>query len=165
MLLYEMLTGLPPYYDENTNEMYRKILSEPLHFPGPEIVPLPAKDLLTQLLDRRPEHRLGAKGPSEIKAHPFFNAIDWRKLLQRRYDPTFKPNVVCFTCYPFIPANNANSRRRTHLIPPTSTASSRKKRRPTRTLKGRCFHKPCNSSSQAGPTIVPLQVLGMPVEV
>lgn len=95
VLLYEMLTGLPPYYDENTNEMYRKILSEPLHFPGPEIVPMPAKDLLIQLLDRRPEHRLGVKGPSEIKAHPFFNAIDWRKLLQRRYDPTFKPNVVC----------------------------------------------------------------------
>lgn len=94
VLLYEMLTGLPPYYDENTNEMYRKILSEPLHFPGPEIVPLPAKDLLIQLLDRRPDHRLGAKGPSEIKAHPFFNQIDWRKLLQRRYDPTFKPNVV-----------------------------------------------------------------------
>ena len=94
VLLYEMLTGLPPYYDENTNEMYRKILSEPLHFPGPEIVPPAAKDLLTQLLDRRPEHRLGAKGASEIKAHQFFNSIDWRKLLQRKYDPTFKPNVV-----------------------------------------------------------------------
>ncbi|KAI4282709.1 MAG: hypothetical protein L6R38_002756 [Xanthoria sp. 2 TBL-2021] len=94
VLLYEMLTGLPPYYDENTNEMYRKILSEPLHFPGPEIVPAVAKDLLTQLLDRNPDKRLGAKGPSEIKAHPFFNSIDWRKLLQRKYDPTFKPNVV-----------------------------------------------------------------------
>ncbi|KAL8718030.1 MAG: hypothetical protein Q9225_004800 [Loekoesia sp. 1 TL-2023] len=94
VLLYEMLTGLPPYYDENTNEMYRKILSEPLHFPGPEIVPPIAKDLLAQLLDRNPERRLGAKGPSEIKAHPFFNSIDWRKLLQRKYDPTFKPNVV-----------------------------------------------------------------------
>ena len=94
VLLYEMLTGLPPYYDENTNEMYRKILSEPLHFPGPEIVPTVAKDLLTQLLDRNPEKRLGAKGPSEIKAHPFFNSIDWRKLLQRKYEPTFKPNVV-----------------------------------------------------------------------
>lgn len=95
VLLYEMLTGLPPYYDENTNEMYRKILSEPLHFPGPEIVPPAAKDLLTQLLDRRPERRLGANGASEIKAHQFFHSIDWRKLLQRKYEPTFKPNVVC----------------------------------------------------------------------
>ncbi|KAI9878191.1 MAG: hypothetical protein M1830_001583 [Pleopsidium flavum] len=94
VLLYEMLTGLPPYYDENTNEMYRKILSEPLHFPGPEIVPPAAKDLLTRLLDRRPEQRLGANGASEIKAHQFFHSIDWRKLLQRKYEPTFKPNVA-----------------------------------------------------------------------
>jgi serum/glucocorticoid-regulated kinase 2 len=94
VLLYEMLTGLPPYYDENTNDMYEKILTEPLHFPGPEIVPPAAKDLLTQLLDRRPQYRLGAKGASEIKAHQFFHSIDWRKLLERKYDPTFKPNVV-----------------------------------------------------------------------
>ena len=94
VLLYEMLTGLPPFYDENTNEMYRKILSEPLHFPGPEIVPPAAKDLLTKLLNRKPEQRLGANGASEIKAHPFFHSIAWRKLLQRKYEPTFKPNVV-----------------------------------------------------------------------
>ncbi|KAI9750238.1 MAG: AGC protein kinase Gad8 [Chaenotheca gracillima] len=94
VLLYEMLTGLPPFYDEHTNEMYRKILSEPLHFPGPEIVPPAAKDLLTRLLDRHPERRLGFNGASEIKAHPFFHSIDWRKLLQRKYEPTFKPNVA-----------------------------------------------------------------------
>jgi serum/glucocorticoid-regulated kinase 2 len=96
VLLYEMLTGLPPFYDENTNEMYRKILSEPLHFPGPEIVPPAAKDLLTKLLNRKPDERLGANGASEIKAHIFFHSIDWRKLLQRKYEPTFKPNVVSF---------------------------------------------------------------------
>ncbi|KAI1746923.1 Pkinase-domain-containing protein [Xylaria castorea] len=94
VLLYEMLTGLPPFYDENTNEMYRKILSEPLHFPGIEVVPPAAKDLLTKLLNRKPEERLGAGGSAEIKAHPFFHAIDWRKLLQRKYEPTFKPRVL-----------------------------------------------------------------------
>ncbi|ROW01084.1 hypothetical protein VSDG_02841 [Cytospora chrysosperma] len=94
VLLYEMLTGLPPFYDENTNEMYRKILSEPLHFPSHDIVPPAAKDLLTKLLNRNPTERLGANGSAEIKAHPFFHAIDWRKLLQRKYEPTFKPNVA-----------------------------------------------------------------------
>lgn len=94
VLLYEMLTGLPPFYDENTNEMYRKILGEPLHFPSHDIVPPAAKDLLTKLLNRDPAQRLGANGSAEIKAHPFFHAIDWRKLLQRKYEPTFKPNVV-----------------------------------------------------------------------
>lgn len=33
VLLYEMMTGLPPFYDENTNEMYRKILQDDLRFP------------------------------------------------------------------------------------------------------------------------------------
>jgi hypothetical protein len=75
--------------------MYRKILTEPLHFPGPEIVPPAARDLLTRLLDRNAEKRLGAKGAAEIKAHYFFHSIDWRKLLERKYEPSFKPNVVC----------------------------------------------------------------------
>ncbi|KAL1905067.1 Serine/threonine-protein kinase [Sporothrix stenoceras] len=94
VLLYEMLTGLPPFYHENTNEMYRKILSEPLYFPGTDIVPPAAKDLLTKLLNRNPAERLGANGSAEIKAHRFFDAIDWRKLLQRKYEPAFKPSVT-----------------------------------------------------------------------
>jgi serum/glucocorticoid-regulated kinase 2 len=113
VLLYEMLTGLPPFYDENTNEMYRKILSEPLHFPGPEVVPPAARDLLQKLLDRDATRRLGTNGAAEIKvgrwmmmttdmctrltltqAHPFFHSIDWRKLLDRKYEPSFKPSVM-----------------------------------------------------------------------
>ena len=95
VLLYEMLTGLPPFYDENTNEMYRKILQEPLTFPSSEIVPPAARDLLSRLLNRDPQRRLGANGAAEIKSHHFFANIDWRKLLQRKYEPSFRPNVVC----------------------------------------------------------------------
>lgn len=113
VLLYEMLTGLPPFYDENTNEMYRKILQEPLHFPGPEIVPATAKDLLTRLLDRDPQKRLGASGAAEIKAHHFFSNIDWRKLLQRKYEPSFRPNVVSFA----FPVWSLSS----HLLTPLQT--------------------------------------------
>jgi len=74
--------------------MYRKILAEPLHFPGPEIVPPAARDLLTRLLDRDATRRLGSNGAAEIKAHPFFHSIDWRKLLDRKYEPSFKPSVM-----------------------------------------------------------------------
>ncbi|PYI10248.1 serine/threonine-protein kinase gad8 [Aspergillus sclerotiicarbonarius CBS 121057] len=94
VLLYEMLTGLPPFYDENTNDMYRKILQEPLTFPSTDIVPPAARDLLTRLLDRDPQRRLGANGAAEIKSHHFFANIDWRKLLQRKYEPSFRPNVM-----------------------------------------------------------------------
>ena len=92
-----MLTGLPPFYDKVVNDMYRKILHEPLHFPDEDVVPSVARDLLTKLLNRNPAERLGANGSAEIKSHPFFNSVDWRKLLQRKYDPAFKPNVVRIT--------------------------------------------------------------------
>lgn len=92
VLLYEMLTGSPPFYDEKVDEIKRRIFSEPLHFPGPDTIPPSAKDILTKLLNRNPEQRLGVDGASAIKTHPFFHDINWRKLLQREYEPTFKPN-------------------------------------------------------------------------
>ncbi|RFU73429.1 serine threonine- kinase tel1 [Trichoderma arundinaceum] len=87
--LYEMLTGLPPFYDEDVEERRRKTLSEPLEFS--ELLPASAQDLLTKLLARRPEERLGEKGAFEIKIHPFFSGLDWNKVARREYVPAFKP--------------------------------------------------------------------------
>ncbi|KAJ3018805.1 hypothetical protein HKX48_002622 [Thoreauomyces humboldtii] len=95
ILLYEMLTGLPPFYDENTNDMYKKILSQELTFPD-DVSPV-AKDLLKQLLDREPTKRLGHSGADEIKRHPFFADINWSRLLSRKYPPPFRPNVTSAT--------------------------------------------------------------------
>ena len=86
-----MLTGSPPFYDKNnTSEIHRKILCESVSFP--DFVPPSTKDILSKLLNRNTKQRLGANGASEIKAHPFFDCIDWAKLLRREYEPTFKPN-------------------------------------------------------------------------
>ncbi|KAH9458692.1 hypothetical protein MJO29_005783 [Puccinia striiformis f. sp. tritici] len=92
ILLYEMLSGLPPYYDEDHHTMYRKILKDPLTFPA-EIKP-DARALLTGLLDREPNTRLGAKGAEDIKRHAFFaKSIDWDRLNSKGYRPPFKPSV------------------------------------------------------------------------
>lgn len=88
-----MQTGLPPFYDENVNVMYQRILSDPLNFP-PDVTP-DARGIMTGLLQRNPAHRLGANGAEDIKKHPFFSKhIDWIRLLQRKIQPPFKPNVV-----------------------------------------------------------------------
>ncbi|KAG6891660.1 AGC protein kinase Gad8 [Termitomyces sp. T32_za158] len=93
VLLYEMLAGLPPFYDEVTDDMYRKILNDPLVF-GPEFGP-EARSVLTGLLTRNPSKRLGVNGAEEIRRHPFFkNHIDFNKLLQKRIIPPFKPRVA-----------------------------------------------------------------------
>ncbi|KAI3661627.1 hypothetical protein MP638_002879 [Amoeboaphelidium occidentale] len=102
VLLYEMIVGLPPFYSENTNEMYRKILSDPLRFPddsgveGPVVSPL-GKAILSRLLERDPNRRLGANGADEIRKHPFFENIDWDKLNKKLLIPPFRPNVSSAT--------------------------------------------------------------------
>lgn len=92
VLLYEMLTGLPPYYDEDVPKMYKKILQEPLRFP--DGFDRDAKDLLIGLLSRDPKRRLGYNGAEEIKRHPFFCQLSWKRLLMKGYIPPYKPPVT-----------------------------------------------------------------------
>ncbi|KAL1744423.1 putative serine/threonine protein kinase [Schizophyllum fasciatum] len=92
VLLYEMMSGLPPFYDENTDAMYQKILNDPLVF-GPEIS-APAQSILSGLLNRDPSKRLGVNGAEEIKKHPFFESIDWAQLKEKKIHPPFKPSVA-----------------------------------------------------------------------
>jgi len=90
-LLYEMLTGLPPFYSQNINIMYQKILKGELRFPtyiSPE-----SKSLLEGLLTREVDKRLGTRGGDEVKAHPWFKGLDWDALNRKEIDPPFKPKV------------------------------------------------------------------------
>ncbi|QYT05593.1 AGC/AKT protein kinase [Trichoderma simmonsii] len=94
IFLYEMLTGVPPFYAESIEKIHKRITSSEL-IVYPNYLPSSAKDILAGLLDRNPEQRLGAKrGASEIREHPFFDCIDWSKLMRREYHPDFKPPKV-----------------------------------------------------------------------
>jgi len=88
-LLYEMLNGLPPFYDEDVQEMYTKILSAELEIP--EFISDEAADLLVKLLERDPSKRL--QHPPQIKGHPFFAKIDWKLLLEKKFPPPWVPEV------------------------------------------------------------------------
>jgi serine/threonine protein kinase len=93
-LIFEMLVGIPPFYSENVQEMYDKILNSDLILPE-QLMSTEAMDLLTRLLERDPKKRLGS-GPTEwqeIKNHPFFDGIDWEQLYNKSIKPPFIPNV------------------------------------------------------------------------
>ncbi|KAJ1722590.1 Serine/threonine-protein kinase Sgk2 [Coemansia erecta] len=114
-VLFEMLTGLPPFYDQDNNTMYRRILHEPLRFPATLPPPLRgngaynescgivpgvgvgklAQDFITRILDRDPQKRLGhgVFGTENVKRHVFFHGIDWVKIHRQEYAPPFVPKV------------------------------------------------------------------------
>eukprot|EP00475_Leptophrys_vorax_P031048 TRINITY_DN4690_c0_g1_i2.p1 TRINITY_DN4690_c0_g1~~TRINITY_DN4690_c0_g1_i2.p1 ORF type:complete len:455 (-),score=114.79 TRINITY_DN4690_c0_g1_i2:1390-2694(-) len=92
-LLFEMLTGLPPYYDENVNAMYEKILHTQPNYPS--YLSAKSKSVISRLLEKDQTKRLGYKsGASEVKQDPFFSSIDWDKLVAKEVEPPFKPNVT-----------------------------------------------------------------------
>lgn len=93
-LIYEMVCGNPPYYNKNTDEIYRKILSEPVAFP-PDVTG-PVRDLMFRLLRKEREHRLGYRGVEEIMRHPFFGGIDWEDVENLRLEPPFLPELYQF---------------------------------------------------------------------
>lgn len=93
ILVFEMLTGLPPFFDDNVNKMYRMIVTQDVDFPA-YISPV-AKDLISKLLTKDPEKRLG-NGPSdseEIKAHPFFDGLNWDDVINKRIKPEWQPEI------------------------------------------------------------------------
>eukprot|EP01091_Cochliopodium_minus_P015909 TRINITY_DN578_c0_g1_i1.p1 TRINITY_DN578_c0_g1~~TRINITY_DN578_c0_g1_i1.p1 ORF type:complete len:468 (-),score=183.20 TRINITY_DN578_c0_g1_i1:143-1546(-) len=88
-LMYEMLTGLPPFYSQDVQVMYQKIMSAKLVIP--DNIPQSAAQLLKQLLERDPERRL--QDPKDIMSHPYFDTIDWKKLNSKEITPPYVPQV------------------------------------------------------------------------
>jgi serine/threonine protein kinase len=91
-LLYEMLTGLPPFYDANRSQMYLRILNEDLEFPN--YLSQNAKNLISGLLSKDPTKRLGSEnGIEEIKTHPWLKSINWKKIQAKKVHPPFRPSL------------------------------------------------------------------------
>ncbi|XP_054778373.1 uncharacterized protein LOC129286421 isoform X3 [Prosopis cineraria] len=91
-IMYEMLVGYPPFYSDDPMTTCRKIVNWKTHLKFPEEAMLSpeAKDLISKLLCNVNE-RLGSKGAGEIKAHSFFEGIEWDKLYQM--EAAFIPEV------------------------------------------------------------------------
>lgn len=92
-VLYEMLYGLPPFYSQNTNEMYENILYRPLRLR--QTVSFQARSILSKLLQKKPALRLGSSERDllELKEEEFFCHIDWAELESRNSTPPYNPNV------------------------------------------------------------------------
>jgi len=90
-LMFDMLTGSPPFTAENRKKTIDKIVSAKLLVPP--YLTNEARDLIKKLLKKKPSQRYGS-GPDDalpLKNHPFFRQYNWDSVYNRLCEPPYKP--------------------------------------------------------------------------
>lgn len=75
VVLYEMLVGIPPFYNDNITVLYNNISQGKLKIP--KYLSKTAKNILLRMLTRDPTKRPSI---AQVKADPFFAGINWKLL-------------------------------------------------------------------------------------
>ncbi|MQM04361.1 hypothetical protein Taro_037154 [Colocasia esculenta] len=98
ILLFEMLTGQPPFTHPNRQKLQQRIIKEKVKLPS--FLSSEAHSLLKGLLQKDPTKRLGSgqNGGDQVKVHRWFKQINWKKLEARELKPKFKPDVSGRDC-------------------------------------------------------------------
>jgi len=91
VLLYEMLSGQPPFEADHEDDLFEAILHDEVLFPI--WLSADSVNILNQFMTKNPERRLGYDNEEvNIKRHHFFAPIDWAKLERREIKPEFVPD-------------------------------------------------------------------------
>lgn len=122
ILIYEMLTGYPPFYDELPTGIYQKILEGSFDFP--KHVESYARDLIRKLLSHDRTRRLGnmKNGSEDVKNHRWFKRLVWKDVHDKKLQPPIVPRVRHtgdtrnFFDYP-----EENSKNQNLVLPPTDS--------------------------------------------
>ena len=93
ILIYEMLTGYTPFYDQTPMKTYENILLGHVRYPSylhPDAV-----DLLQKLITKDLTRRLGnlQGGSNDVKAHPWFSEVIWEKLFTKDIETPYEPPI------------------------------------------------------------------------
>jgi len=81
VMLFDMLTGQPPFYHPDRETLYTNIRHARLRFPA--YVARLASQFIEALMNRDPAMRLGAICTYDLQNHEFFDPIDFAALLRR----------------------------------------------------------------------------------
>lgn len=98
ILIYEMIIGIPPFYNQNKHQMYHLIQQAPIRWPnldkhGVE-VSADAKDLISKMLAKDRKERIGQKGDvNEILGHPWFSDLNMEDILAKKVKSPYIPAI------------------------------------------------------------------------
>ncbi|XP_046558651.1 serine/threonine-protein kinase greatwall-like [Haliotis rubra] len=100
--LFEFLTGVPPFNDQNPESVFQNILNRDIPWPDEEeALSERAQDAIDHLLTMDPDDRPGAK---EVRQLPLFSAVDWDHVLEM--EPAFVPQPDNETDTTYFEARN-----------------------------------------------------------
>ena len=85
-ILFELVSGAPPFFNQDENLMYKNISENKLLFP--DFFSEELKDLLRKMLDKNPKNRIGIENDkSDLKNHEFFKDINWDDIMKKKVKP------------------------------------------------------------------------------
>lgn len=93
ILIFEMLAGYPPFFDDNPFGIYQKVLAGKISFPRHfDVKP---KELIKRLLtaDRTKRYGCLRGGADDVKKHKWYKEINWETVPNRALVPPLIPQV------------------------------------------------------------------------
>lgn len=105
-ICFEFFVGTTPFYGDTVEEVISRTLEGVVPWPSEgesEMTP-EGKDLIAKLLTISPQERLGSGGAAQVKAHPFFEGVEWSTLSQTRAE--FVPKTDCVSDTSYFDARN-----------------------------------------------------------
>ncbi|CAK9067684.1 unnamed protein product [Durusdinium trenchii] len=98
VLVYDMLTGMPPFYHHDRETLFTHI--KHAHLEVPLYVSRVARAFIEATMERDPSKRLGAHGTETVKDHVFFMETDFDMLMRREVPvpeahPADEPSIPC----------------------------------------------------------------------
>ncbi|KAL4709060.1 hypothetical protein ACJJTC_005921 [Scirpophaga incertulas] len=95
VLMFELLTGSPPFTGADPMKIYNKILKGIDAVDFPRCITRNAANLIKKLCRDNPAERLGYQrgGITEIQKHKWFDGFNWEGLAQRTLEPPITPVV------------------------------------------------------------------------
>lgn len=88
VLIFELLTGCPPFNDQTPEDIFDNILSLDIPWPEEGLLPESGIDLIKKLLVLDPKDRLNIQ---QVKNHKFFANVNWKNVLNQK--PEYIPQM------------------------------------------------------------------------